>query len=146
MERVLLPRDPRTPRRARRYLAPKLSRLGLPPDAAEELLVAVGEAVTNAVLHGSHVGEAPRPRVEGPGVAADAVMVELLAHRDRVAVVVTSPSGRWRVPHVECPDPAADYGRGLYLMRHLADSVRVEQGRRGTTVYLIRRLPHALTG
>jgi anti-sigma regulatory factor (Ser/Thr protein kinase) len=146
MERILLPRDPRTPRRARRYLAPRLSRLGLPPDAAEELLVAVGEAVTNAVLHGSRVADPPRPHVEGPGVTADTVMVELLVHGDRVAVVVTSPSGRWRVPHVECPAPIAVSGRGLYLMRHLADSVRVEQGRRGTTVYLIRRLPHALTG
>jgi anti-sigma regulatory factor (Ser/Thr protein kinase) len=72
--------------------------------------------------------------------------VELLAHGDRVAVAVTSPSDRWRVPPVECPEPTADHGRGLYLMRHLADSVRIEQGRRGTTVYLIRRLRYAEAG
>lgn len=173
MERVLLPRDPRTPRRARQYLAPRLSRLGMPPEAAEELLVAVGEAVTNAVLHGAGgdspaagngrqpgsmlpaAGAFPRRKKAAPAsrrsgaaaatassVAADVVMVELLAHGDRVAVAVTSPSSRWRVPRPDCPEPIADFGRGLYLMRHLADSVRIEQGRRGTTVYLIRRLRH----
>jgi len=136
MERVLLPRDPGTPRRARQYLAPRLSRLGMPPEAAEELLVAVGEAVTNAVLHGARPAESPRQPAEGPrggttgprrGArapalsvrAGDVVMVELLAHGDRVAVAVTSPGGRWRVPPIERPDPIADRGRGLYLMRHL---------------------------
>jgi anti-sigma regulatory factor (Ser/Thr protein kinase) len=144
----------------------------MPPDAAEELLVAVGEAVTNAVLHGAHEAKDAPPEVRrerttdrpggdierlrqastGPtasapaGSTADVVMVELLAHGDRVAVAVTSPSGRWRVPPAECPEPIAERGRGLYLMRHLADSVRIEQGRRGTTVYLIRRLRHGEIG
>jgi anti-sigma regulatory factor (Ser/Thr protein kinase) len=139
----------------------------MPPDAAEELLVAVGEAVTNAVLHGGRqalsrnegndagrtrrsatplraAGAATRRRLSAE--PSDVVMVELLAHGDRVAVAVTSPSARWRVPQVGPPEPIADRGRGLYLMRHLADSVRVEQGRRGTTVYLIRRLPHGENG
>jgi anti-sigma regulatory factor (Ser/Thr protein kinase) len=132
----------------------------MPRDAAEELLVAVGEAVTNAVLHGApERPHQPRMRTTAPvrlrtpaarrslsAESSDVVMVELLTHGDRVAVAVTSPSARWRVPQVGRPEPIADRGRGLYLMRHLADSVRVEQGRRGTTVYLIRRLPHGENG
>lgn len=150
MERVILPREPLTPRRARHYLAPRLSRLGMSPDAAEELLVAVGEAVTNAVVHGAGTRSPAEPRAEDgsaghppsrvpDGVAvADVVMVELIARGDRVAVAVTSPSPRWRVPAVGLPDPLPTGGRGLFLMRRLADSVRIDQGWRGTTVYLIR--------
>src|SRR5690348_5260304 len=152
MERVTLPREPATPRRARHYLAPRLYELGMPSEAVDELLVAVGEAVTNAVIHG---GRATTPSVSRDGdvsdpaagdaaagvTETDAVMVELIARCDRVAVAVTSPSTRWHVPELELPaDPLAGHGRGLFVMRQFADSVRIEQSSRGTTVYLIRRI------
>lgn len=151
MERITLPREPTTPRRARHYLAPRLYGLGMLPEAVDELLIAVGEAVTNAVIHGgrsttpvvSRDGAVSDPRAEGgDGVTeTDTVMIELIPRGDRVAVAVTSPSTRWHVPEAELPaDPLAETGRGLFVMRHFADSVRIEQSRRGTTVYLIRRL------
>jgi anti-sigma regulatory factor (Ser/Thr protein kinase) len=124
----------------------------MPPEAADELLVAVGEAVTNAVIHG---GRGATPMVSRDGAVSDphagdaeaavtetdAVMVELIARGDRVAVVVSGPSTHWHVPEPTLPlDPLAGTGRGLFVMRRFADSVRIEQNRRGTTVYLIRRL------
>lgn len=146
LERVTLPREPATPRRARHYLAPRLYRLGMHPEAVDELLLAVGEAVTNAVVHGG-VGLTPAdPRqAEGGGPPAvtipDVVMVELITRDDYVVIAVTSPSERWRVPTGELPsDPEAPGGRGLFLMRQFTDALRIEQGRRGTTVYLIRRV------
>lgn len=151
MERITLPREPTTPRRARHYLAPRLYGLGMPSEAVNELLVAVGEAVTNAVIHGgrgttpvvSRDGAVSDSRAEGADAVTetDSVMVELIPRGDRVAVAVTSPSTRWRVPEAGLPaDPHAETGRGLFVMRQFADSVRIEQNRRGTTVYLIRRL------
>jgi anti-sigma regulatory factor (Ser/Thr protein kinase) len=122
----------------------------MPPEAVDELLVAVGEAVTNAVIHGGSRATGPISRdgvVSGTGdmeaavTETDAVMLELMARGDRVVVAVTSPSPRWHVPEAKLPaDPLAGTGRGLYVMQQFADSVRIEQDRRGTTVYLIRRL------
>src|ERR1051326_3656333 len=109
MERITLPREPATPRRARHYLAPRLAHLGMDPQAAGELLVAVGEAVTNAVLYGGGTSGVPD---------ADTVLVELIVRRDCVAVAVSSPSARWHVPEAKLPaDPLASRGRGLYVMR-----------------------------
>ncbi len=151
MERVTLPREPTTPARARHYLAPRLQGLGMPTEDVDELLVAVGEAVTNAVIHGgraatpvvSRDGAVLDPRGEGAdGVTeTDTVMVELIPRGDRVVVAVTSASTHWHVPEAQLPaNPLAETGRGLFVMRHFADSVRIEQSRRGTTVYLIRGL------
>jgi anti-sigma regulatory factor (Ser/Thr protein kinase) len=129
MERVTLPREEETPRRARHYLAPRLARLGMPPRAADELLVAVGEAVTNAILHGGPLPPDARP-------AGGVIMIELMARGDRVAVAVTSPGARWHVPRPQLPDdPTTTGGRGLYVMRTLTDFVRIQQSRQGGTVY-----------
>lgn len=149
MERVTLPREAATPGRARHYLAPRLSGLGMPAHAAAELLIAVGEAVTNAVLYGGSSAGATVSRdgavsdLDGdPGVTEnDVILLELIARGDRVAVAVTSPGPRWHVPEPRLPDdPLSSTGRGLYVMRELTDAVRIDQNRRGTTVYLIRRL------
>jgi len=141
LERVTLPRETQTPRRARHYLAPRLCSLGMAQDAADELLVAVGEAVTNAVIHG---GASALPAA---GPAEDVIMLELMARGDRVVVAVTGPGRRWHVPEPRLPeDPSMSGGRGLYLMRYLADTVRIQQSRRGTTVYLIRRVRSARSG
>lgn len=122
----------------------------MPSEAAAELLVAVGEAVTNAVIHGGRGANATISRdgtisdaggVEAGITETDVVVLELIARGDRVAVAVTSASAHWHVPEAKLPaDPLAGTGRGLYVMRQFVDSVRIEQNRRGTTVYLIRRV------
>jgi anti-sigma regulatory factor (Ser/Thr protein kinase) len=88
-------------------------------DASEpdDLVLAVDEAVANAIEHGG----------------ADVV---LSAREEQGSVFfVVFDRGRWR--------PAGDYkwrGRGIAIMRALVDDVQIEPSPSGTTVVLRRRL------
>jgi serine phosphatase RsbU (regulator of sigma subunit)/anti-sigma regulatory factor (Ser/Thr protein kinase) len=88
---------------------------------AYEILVAVGEATSNAVEH-----------AYGPG-GASTVRLECVREGDLVTVVVAD-DGRWREAR------GRDRGRGLGMMRGLMDDVEVETGDDGTRVRLERRL------
>lgn len=93
------------------------------------LRVAVGEALANAVLHGN--GADPGKRVD----------VEVDAGGDEVRVTVGDRGDGFD------PDAAADpvragardrpRGRGLFLMRRLADGLRVD-GREGRVTVVVR--------
>jgi PAS domain S-box-containing protein len=85
-----------------------------------EIVIACGEAATNAIEHAGAVGELPFE------VSGD------LAGR-HVAVTVRD-HGAWRTPR------AGDRGRGLSLMRALMDTVEVSPGPDGTRVRLEREL------
>ena len=92
------------------------------PAAAEvfAILVAAGEAVTNAIEHAYDAHDA-RFEVEG--------------RRSEDAVTITIRDfGRWRPPR------GVERGRGLNLMRSLVDHVEIERGQGGTTVELRHRL------
>ena len=92
----------------------------VPHQQAEDVLLAVGEACTNAV---EHAYPAERPDT------ADFTVEGKIAGRD-LSVSVTD-HGAWRIPN-----PTADpfRGRGLVLMRAVMDEVRLEQTAEGTTV------------
>ncbi|SDM62716.1 PAS domain S-box-containing protein [Allokutzneria albata] len=99
-----------------------LARADVAADAAEPVVVAACEAVTNAMEHGY------RDDPEG--------LVHLTARLDgpRVEVVVTD-EGRW-LP----ADPAPrERGRGVRMMRALMDDVAIDSGNNGTTVRMWRR-------
>jgi PAS domain S-box-containing protein len=95
-----------------------LSRAAIEPDQALDVLVAAGEAMTNAIEHGH------RDRPGGP-VALYAATVG-----DRLELTVAD-SGTWKPP-----DPAGSSlrGRGIMLMRGLMDEVSIAPGAEGTTV------------
>ncbi|MGQ4616006.1 ATP-binding protein [Nocardia sp. R7R-8] len=99
-----------------------LARCGMAAAPAYDVLLAVGEACTNAVEHG-HRGDGGlvrlRASIEG----------------DELRVTV-SDSGRWKHP-----DPHADSlrGRGMPLIRALIPEVTVTTGDTGTVVDL--RIP-----
>lgn len=88
--------------------------------AAEDLLLAVGEAVTNAVEHayGPRLGE---------------VVLSLEAEGD-VAICTVSDTGCWRSPR------GTLRGRGLTLMAALTESLDVSRTDAGTTVRMTRTL------
>ncbi|MGK8522708.1 ATP-binding protein [Nocardia asteroides] len=95
---------------------------GMAPGPAYDVLLAVGEACTNAVEHG-HRG--------------DGGVVRLRASIDGDELRVTvSDSGRWKPP-----DPHADSlrGRGMPLIRALIPQVSVTTGDSGTVVDLRTR-------
>ncbi|MFI9005719.1 SpoIIE family protein phosphatase [Actinosynnema sp. NPDC053489] len=89
-----------------------------------DILVAAGEACTNAVEHG-HRDHPGRP-----------IRLRATALPDEVRLVVTD-TGAWRAP-----EPVSDgrRGRGLHVMRGLVDSVTVLPGATGTTVEMHTRI------
>jgi anti-sigma regulatory factor (Ser/Thr protein kinase) len=78
------------------------------------VLVAVGEAVSNAIEH-------PRDRTDD--------LIEIEARIDDHELVVSvRDAGRWKA---RPPEPR---GRGIWLMRELVRDVRIEQDNGGTLV------------
>jgi anti-sigma regulatory factor (Ser/Thr protein kinase) len=107
---------------ARRQLRGWLDSIAVEPGREEDILLATGEAVTNAIEHGSH----SEPR--------KTVTVEAFLRDDTVAVTV-SDSGRW------VGDSSASLrnkrrGRGLTLIGGLADGVDTVRSSGGTRVTL----------
>lgn len=94
----------------------------LDEDSVDDLTLAVSEALENAVDH-AFVGRTPGTMT----VVAD-------CSDDEVVVAVTD-DGRWQEPTTA----PTTRGRGLALMRSLADSAEVATDDRGTSVRLVRR-------
>ncbi len=109
----------------------------MPSEVAEEVVLAVDEAVTNAILYGSGAGQPVEVAVE---VKADWVEATVLDHGPAL------PPPPW----LAGGDPGAlgAHGRGLWLLRRLVDEVRLERVRRGTRVTLRRWIgpPRSLAG
>jgi len=97
-----------------------LSAVGAAPRTVADLLVAVGEASTNAVEH-----------AYGPGGGTVSVHLELQMP-DVLATV--RDTGRWRPPRGE------NRGRGTTFMRNCSDDLRIDHGPTGTNVVIRRRL------
>jgi anti-anti-sigma factor len=92
-------------------------------DAVQDVVLAVGEALANAVEHGAAGDDALRMRVEmrlGPAREVD---------------VVVSDEGGWRTP---AADPGLR-GQGIRIMRAVMDEVDIDRGEDGTTIRMTRR-------
>ena len=117
---------------ARQRLREWLSQAGIADEERDDVLLAVGEAVANAIEHGS-------------GVDARRVVsteVSLAGGTLRAAV---SDTGRW--DRDSSTGPARGRGRGFQVMNALMASVDVHRGWVGTTVSLERTVggPSAAT-
>lgn len=99
--------------------------LGLPEEACYEVKLALSEAVTNAIQHGSSSPESPiHIRVSGePG----ALIFEVI------------DTGRF-VPRVTRRGDMPESGRGLEFMRLMMDEVDLQPGNDGTHLRLVKRL------
>lgn len=98
------------------------------PGRAFRLRAAVGEAVANAVRHGNRCDPARRVRVTaevGPGGIRVSVQDEGEGFDPGAVPDPTGPAGRGRTD-----------GRGLFLLRRLADEVRHEDGGRRVVLFL----------
>ncbi len=119
---TVLPAAPAQIPAARRQLRGWLDSIAVEPGREEDILLATGEAVTNAIEHGSQ----SQPR--------KTVSVEAFVHDETVAVTV-SDTGRW------VGDSSASLrnrrrGRGLTLIGGLADRVDTVRTPGGTRVTL----------
>jgi serine/threonine-protein kinase RsbW len=107
---------------ARHGFAGCAAKAGLAGLRLEAFVLAVNEIMTNAVRHGGGSGRIRLSRTaaglacaisdSGPGV----LLARLNSH--------------------QLPPTSATGGRGLWLARHLCDSMGIESGRGGTTVHL----------
>jgi anti-sigma regulatory factor (Ser/Thr protein kinase) len=119
--------DPRDLAQLRRSFSDWLITAGADEDTRADVVLAVNEAVANAMEHAYGPVDA---MVEVTGLARDPGVFEVWV-RD---------FGRWRADR-----PHAGGGRGLILMRNLMDTVTVDNSEHGTTVHLTRARRNAAT-
>jgi anti-sigma regulatory factor (Ser/Thr protein kinase) len=109
----------------RRSLRRWLDANGADEQLVTDLLIAVGEACTNAMEHA--YGLSPERTFS------------ISAHRSGPTFeVVVTDDGDWRPPAPSTPD--GHRGRGLMIMRGLMDDVVITQGDRGTTVRMTKEV------
>lgn len=114
----------------RKQVVDILSGVPLTEAALFDIKVAVGEALANAVRHGSPRGE------------ENSVSIDVAAHDDRVILSVTDAGCGFDGVHACVNDVYASSGRGVMFMRALMDKVEFvpcEGG--GTCVTLVKHLP-----
>lgn len=116
---------------ARHLLRDWLVRVPVEAEAVETLQLIASELCSNAVQHMSPTE---------PGT----VVLHAWVEDDGVVIEVSDTGGALEIPAIadpELPDPEAEQGRGLFLVRELADelSSRVEDGRT-----IVRVLKHSV--
>ena len=120
-----IPADLARLKEARDFAARTALELGLPSDACYQVKLAVSEAVTNAIQHGSSSPEAPI--VISVNVEPGALVFEVI------------DTGRF-VPRVTRHGDMPESGRGLEFMRLMMDEVDLQPGLDGTRLRLVKRL------
>ena len=97
---------------------------GIGPEQTLDILIAAGEALSNAIEHGHR--DHPDGRVR----------LQAIALPDRLHLTVID-TGAWKVPaHI----PALHRGRGIALMRALMHDVTIDSQTDGTTVHMNARI------
>jgi len=101
---------------------------GVPQEVASDVLVALGEAVGNAIRHGSGGG--------GP------IEVAVMVDNGWVEMSVKDGGPTPRQPQLpsDPPPPMALGGRGLWMILQLVDEVRLSRDGEGTRLNLRRRI------
>lgn len=102
-----------------------LEGVGVPEPDLHELLIAAGEACTNAVEHSGAVGDD----------AAPAAWIRVTCTPAQVSIVV-GDRGRWTEP--ASTTPSGRRGRGRLMMAALVDRMTTHTGEGGTTVELVK--------
>lgn len=126
---VQLPATPASLADARQEICDLLAPLDLQESTLFDIRVAAGEALSNAVRHGSPRGD------------TDLVLVSVAAYPDRVVLTVTDMGHGFDGVAAQSGDPYAASGRGVMFMRALMDQVEFfPLGESGTSVTLVKHL------
>jgi anti-sigma regulatory factor (Ser/Thr protein kinase) len=99
---------------------------GVASEAADDVVLALNEAATNAILYGSSGGQRVQVVVH---VNDDVIQASVLDHGPDLPAQPPTDA-----------DMDALGGRGLWLLRRLVDEVRLERVRLGTRVTLRREM------
>ena len=115
---------------ARTHVADLLAVLDLPESTVFDIRVAAGEALANAIRHGS------------PGGEHDEIHVDVAAFSDRVEIVVSDTGCGFDGLACASGDLYAESGRGVMFMRAFMDRVDFEAlPGGGTSVRLVKHVP-----
>jgi serine/threonine-protein kinase RsbW len=109
---------------ARDFAASAAAEFGLGAEALHDVKLAVSEAVTNAIRHGSRSPDDP---------------VRIVATEESGALVFEVLDTGSFVPRVVRRGDLPEGGRGLEFMRVLMDEVDLRPGRQGTLLRLAKR-------
>ncbi len=111
---------------ARQSIASFAANCGFSAEDVSDIRLAAGEALSNAVEHGS-------------GTTARNIFVECTFEDDSLAIVIEDSGSSFTEPSVRATVEPDDRGRGfgIFLMRRLMDEVTF--ARNGTIVRLVRR-------
>jgi serine/threonine-protein kinase RsbW len=128
-----LPATPQNVALARRMLDDVIMRLGLSDDDRAQLKLALSEACTNAVQHGS------------PRGSANAFHVRCEVCGPRLIVEVRDEGAGFEFSGTSLPDPYdfTTNGRGLFLMQYLVDAMELDRQPDGMVVRLVKALNHS---
>lgn len=131
MKRIDLryPSDPKYVHAVRRAFGEFVRTAPLSREEFDDLKVALSEACANAIAHGS-----PRGGESQFGVRCSLTPDEL--------VMEVMDEGPGFAPRAAMPLPErySPSGRGIFLMQHFCDSVRVERRKNGTALIMTKRL------
>jgi serine/threonine-protein kinase RsbW len=120
-------------RHARRWISDRLEAAGYPGDMIADILLAVGEALTNIVRH-AYRGQPGHPIHLRLTLGPEAAEIALGDESPRPFDVSTVSAPR--------PEDLAEGGYGLHLIHTLMDDVRYSRGEGGGTVlHLTKRAP-----
>lgn len=113
---------------ARRRIVAFAEICGMGGAALFELHVAAGEALANALQHGS------------PRGADDDITVRFFCYTDEVAVEIGDHGEGMAAAPICVPEPTQSTGRGIHFMRALSDDMLFTCGPWGTQVLLVKKL------
>ena len=126
VQEIAIPSKDELVAQARDHVARIAGDCGFSADVVFDIKVAVGEAVANAVEHGSPCGE------------AGLVKVSCLCEQGSFVIRVID-EGVFKCKMVAADSDCDFRGHGLMLMLALMDQVTVDESATGTTVILIKR-------
>ncbi len=118
--RLEMPAEAEEIRRARHAVGAWATEIGLPTATVGDVVLATHEALANAVDHAYPTGAGP------VWMTAECINNDVL--------IVVRDQGCWRSPRA-----LNGRGRGLFLIRHLADHVDLSHDDSGTTVRMTWR-------
>jgi serine/threonine-protein kinase RsbW len=125
----VLPAAPSALRVIRTALAAWLGGHRWPPDDADDVILAVNEALTNVIEHAYPAGRPGPVRVHALSGAGS-------APRTRRVTVEISDRGSWNPEH-RVADDRQFRGHGFTVMSGLTAGMHVQRGAAGTTVILV---------
>lgn len=113
--RLNLPREVDSVPAVRRLLRSALSTLRVDGQASADLEIALTEACANVVKHAN---------------GADGYEVHLDVGEDRCSIDVVDDGDGFELEPSPAPDSDSEHGRGLFLIRALAENVRMQSSPR----------------